>query len=716
MNAVDFKVGNNFLDVGDISIRFDLINSVFLSQSSPGFYSLPTTVQNNEHNRLVLGMPELTETVTSFTRKIPGTIYLFGSPWRSCILSIVETSGNNIELNVVAGVDEGFGDFSTKELRNLDFGIYNDYLIPETYRYSIGVFLFDPTVDSIRISIGQPGVVGQFFTYTVTPTGDGQAMVDNIIGQINTNSGAHQGTAKFLRTITVLSTTGYVLLIKGINQFSENPQTIGGANPSEFLNWSAYIDSKNDASAFATQSNMANHMYGVSLIPDDYELAFGPLNWFFPLIYNPNFFGTPEDAPVTFDYFVNTYNSAQQKFLLRPDTLGQENIRFPDLPACPQPKLSWVLERIFAAHGLAFDKTFFIENPQWDKLLLLNLYFNSIITPTEGFRGPQRIDLRKCMPSGTVKAFLDGLKKLGFYPDFNYSSKTVSLKLIKDLKSKNKIVLDVTKKLIGKITKRAQEAYSTDITVKYAWPSDEAVDERIVDLSNYTIKSAVANTAALPIAGNSIGDVRLVENIDKYYIVDVTVTPNTWAYLCDNFTDFINGTSNTETIEITPVMMVKQPQQKTGGSVSSPVLTTSNVLCPVVLNSGASPYHKVNGEPIAPRLMLYEGMTEYGSNNHPFARTGNIDYNGVASGYENTLQLTGDKGVFNLLLKDNYKITEDGIPVESTFDFDYTDILNLKQEHHFRIEAQEYLWQKISVTIDNKTKSIKPVKALLVRQ
>lgn len=697
------KYFDNWFDLTNVSIRFEQVNNLFLAGSSPGMVSYPTEMPLTDHNLKILNNPQLLENAQALTDTITVEVYLNDNFWFKALM-YYQTISTTIKFSLIPAILDSYNRFQSKLLKELDFGQFNEYYLPETYRYFIGRIAFQ-TGDSIAIKIGD-GTTST--TYTQVWTTDYVTTVQDFITQVNANT---------LAKITLLKLEYpypdnyyFTFLVKGVTQFSYQPSQIDISS----VNYasSIYVDYSNDSSI--GMSAEAVHMKNVTdtNIYPYYKLAFGDIPWKFPIIYNPGFFGEV-DALNIYDDFINTYKVSSGQFLIRQaNNTQQNNALVGQYPSCPQIFLQYILETAFANFGLKIDTTFF-DDPEWANLLMLNLYHQSKRRQAEGiWLGPQFYEMKRNMPAITVQELTDGMKSnFALFYYYNFSDATVSILSADEIFNKLEPI-DINDKALKNLIIQPKNAEG--ITLSYQFDNlDTYPASDMQGIDEYLQKADVNLVSNLPTSSNVLRDVRLVYKDNQIYLVNVEVTPNTWEFFTENLLAFVYGDGKQNiSSKLAPMLMIRDPKMKTGAVSTGehtydPTYTNTTLFCPKVNQKGNSAYHKLNDNLWSSRLMIYRGL---GTWNYPLATYDKFFKDGTSIG-NRSLKYTHDEGLFNTCWKsyvNNMSSLKKQVAIEVIFDA--VDLLNFKIQNPVFYENQKLIVYKMSTLISNKNDTIEVTK------
>lgn len=116
---LQIKINNEFADLGDFSITFELLNPIF---NDVGSYSYPFTLPSSPRNRRIFGFPERINSNQIKKTNFEADIFVYGQMWKRGVLIIREVNDVSIKANF--GVGEGYFYNSLKDisLRSIDLG------------------------------------------------------------------------------------------------------------------------------------------------------------------------------------------------------------------------------------------------------------------------------------------------------------------------------------------------------------------------------------------------------------------------------------------------------------------------------------------------------------------------------------------------------------------------------------------------------------------
>jgi hypothetical protein len=113
---VRIVVNNTALDIGNVSISFDLRNPIF---NTIGSFSYPFNLPNTPKNRAVLGFPHKLHYAGAVNKSHQADIYIAGLHWKQGVIIVRDANKDQIKVNF--GVGEGYFYNLIKELKIRDF-------------------------------------------------------------------------------------------------------------------------------------------------------------------------------------------------------------------------------------------------------------------------------------------------------------------------------------------------------------------------------------------------------------------------------------------------------------------------------------------------------------------------------------------------------------------------------------------------------------------
>lgn len=715
MAVISIKVDTEYLEMEKAVMRISYTNNLFEDGAAPGIASYPFDLPATPHNLRILGQHNRLDNPENLLGSVAVQVFLYDELYFNAVLNF-QKIGSNISVSVTPTLVASFAEFSKTKIADLDYGKFNKYYIPETYRYSIGEFVFEIT-DSIQIDIDTN-------TYIQAPLATPLQTVLALIEQVNADTATNGCTCKYLKQLNNFGSPFYefAVLFKGNVQFDFHPQSITAPTGTPGTGtYQIIVDHLNDPFVTPIVSNQARHMDLVNNDPQDlYKLAFGEHPYRFPIIYNENFFGPPEPTAI-YDYFINTFNPATQKYLTRVSTGQQLNTSRSDTPAAEQIFLKYLTEQVFKNNGLTLDTTFF-NDAELANLIMLNISSQSKIEREElQYRGPQFISIPKSVCTDTVEEFLVNLKKtfsLHFY--YNFKNGDVKMLTAAEVLDASDYI-DLTPYLLAGQSVEPFETYANGFAINYNFDSaDEYPGEEIKPIPDFTKRFVVGNIGLLPTAGNWQDDVTLVMNQNKYYLVNTLTTPNTWTFLTENFqTEIIEkGTFKIES-ELEPVLMMDNAGRKTGTTIDEesrafvPVITPSGMKMPKIKQEGNSVFHNLVNNECKSRLMFWRGF-EY--TNYPYACYDIYDNTNTAR-WNYSLKLTSGVGTiakFHAPFIRNLSQIKKKPTVQVLFN--KQQILDFKIWKYYRVESQNMLCKKMDVIFDNEKDCIRPAQLELLKK
>ncbi len=100
---VRIVVNNTALDIGNVSISFDLRNPIF---NTIGSFSYPFNLPNTPKNRAVLGFPHKLHYAGAVNKSHQADIYIAGLHWKQGVIIVRDANKDHIKVNF--GVGEGY--------------------------------------------------------------------------------------------------------------------------------------------------------------------------------------------------------------------------------------------------------------------------------------------------------------------------------------------------------------------------------------------------------------------------------------------------------------------------------------------------------------------------------------------------------------------------------------------------------------------------------
>lgn len=230
--------------------------------------------------------------------------------------------------------------------------------------------------------------------------------------------------------------------------------------------------------------------------------------------------------------------------------------------------------------------------------------------------------------------------------------------------------------------------------------ADELANERQLAIDDRVLKDSVADLASLPAVGNTKNDIRLVEDIQKYYTVDDDLV--TWNYYSDNFYPYKIPDENIKiNTEIGTMHMSTVKSEK----------HEFEWLVPESNQPGSSNEFDLGINSYGLKLLFFRGMQENSlGDDYPLASSDVFNYNGDKIG---NFRLTwgGSEGLYNVWWKDWYTIlnaaekttTYFRIPINRLMNFDFTKKITFKNQVFFADEIEFLIENDKGITEQKQT-------------
>jgi hypothetical protein len=639
---ISISINDEHLEIpDDITVKFKRKSNIYELDFQGSLYSSPFNIYASPRNRKILGHLGELDAAQEDQKEFICTLWIQGNPEIKGILVLNDFAEDKISCVFQSDFGRISPDILGLSLRDLNLG--GDLVIPENRRYSVAGFQFDNSEIEYDITLGST-------TYTNKDT-TALSTVQALIDDINAD-GANNAEARYIGTYDFGGGDEIVILIQSDTDYSTDPDPITydpNLSATEWIEWD------ND-SLGAGIMPLIQHIEA-RLVWDDnainlYEIVFGTFPYQVAPIYNPDFFSTDFN---TYELIMNMVDPAASinslRYLERLQTGTQS-----EFPGGSGPLLLIQIHHILKTVMDLADLRLmgdFMDDDEMATLMLVG-FFDQVkrhpddTAPGAFFSGT--LNLENDMPEMSVKTFIEELKKLfclGFFYDLNRGTLKIqtvqSILESEDYDDWDDIILDKTLKITANNLDKITFDFERDT-------SDNAIETKFKPIENLTLQSSVANVAALPASGNSTGDIRLVEDINHYYIWGAGGVG--WEYHSDAQHKKVVG-SGENALEITtalcPPMMVKDVD------LTEFSLGTITQLMPHIGIEGSSPRpdYTEKFEPPGPKVVFYRGLQEDGSNHkYPLASMDIYDYDGDAiTGANYAIRWDEDRGLYNTFYK-----------------------------------------------------------------
>ncbi len=118
---LQIKINNEFLDLGDYSVTFELLNPIF---NDVGSFSYPFTLPLSPKNKNILQNPERLHKSLNANKYFDASIFLKGQPWKTGRLILRESTKTTIKANFVVGEGGYFNKIKDLNLHELQHSVY----------------------------------------------------------------------------------------------------------------------------------------------------------------------------------------------------------------------------------------------------------------------------------------------------------------------------------------------------------------------------------------------------------------------------------------------------------------------------------------------------------------------------------------------------------------------------------------------------------------
>jgi hypothetical protein len=690
MNNIAIKIGDYFLELPDVTIRFKKQTTLFSESVVPVLYSFPFTVPDSPNNIKNLNFINLPEVDSELKINIPCKVYLFGNFWMNGIIEVNKYYTGGFDCNLFSGIDESIKQLLQTPLRNLDFGEFNAYSLFDKIR-PYYVAQYNIIAASGGVSYNVEGVGGAYSTTWFTGwEGNVQDTIDEFIADANSKSHIHGMTLSVLSGPISDGSGGWFFTFVALGDTAGmlGPESVDDQLARERV----IISCLNNSDDYLLQQHanaLANDEAG-----EWYRQTFGEFPYQFPLIKNNLHTGVEVTNALLNK--LNLWDFDEERFVFNEvPTFALTNFyNYTYFCGVACPFVSEIFSAIQRTTKYEMDYSLFVNT--LSNLLLLS---NGIMTPKEYTalqQPPNYIDLRCSMPDMTIEEFLLGIKLL-FSQNFSidYVNSKIEVKSFSDIIGSNN-ALDITSRVLKKYGYETKTKYDKGFDLHYTFDTnDTLVDDRVKKYVLQNLKTEVANIAALPSTGNEQMDIRYVIDKDAYYIVRIhpQTLASTWVYFCDGQLNYRLGEAE---INVSPTL--------------SPILMTrvtegeAQILMPELKQPAKVKEQSSEENPFKGRLAFWWGLQEDSlGRKYPFASYHNVDTQGDDVG-DHTLKYHSDIGIYERYGKPFYDFLQRTKPFKFEVLMKPEEVLSFNDNNPIRIESTNYISHTLDFSISNKTK------------
>lgn len=397
---------------------------------------------------------------------------------------------------------------------------------------------------------------------------------------------------------------------------------------------------------------------------------------------------------VVYNFYANNSFQLTDQVVVS-DQTTEAGLKHGKLTMVPFIYATYILRKILAPLNLTTNV--FETDPELKKLILSNNFSLDKWYPiyTQYFinRNNRPIDLKNHVPDMKIGEFLVALKKV------------FCLYLYKD-PFDDKIHFDAFKNLINDPeyvdwTSIALADYSMEETlakgVKYLPDLADRVLSGTGTMLGVNRKPAVQREVNLPNSGNSIGDVRMVEETGRLYSWQYVFLFSTWLPYTSALGDYYGNPSAYELKNSLPGVVTSKYQFYPSHLYQYPI----DYFVPAVGFPGSyqGSDNKEVTSSIISRLLFYRGMkTSSGGHAYPFASSHNYDMAKNRVG-NYSLAWDGTDGLYNVWWKDYIRMKDNTKQVSREVMLSLLALLNLNLRKKVRIGDTNFLIRKISLQL-----------------
>jgi hypothetical protein len=310
------------------------------------------------------------------------------------------------------------------------------------------------------------------------------------------------------------------------------------------------------------------------------------------------------------------------------------------------------------------------------------------------------------VPDFELSGFISGLQSMfGCVFFVNESTREITIRHLKDI-IVDSLSIDFSDNIISlkAILEDRTEGYSFEFNPDAGIGN---LPDQYKTIEDYmTVKSPVADLGSLPLSGNEVNDIRLVEDQFRYYIYAYNAGSgsNSWQMFGSSTLKAINqkGENPMEVAtDLFPIDMQFEPFPTMPGSSN----IYGKILVPVTSHKGLTPlYDHLNPlkDKYKPRLMFYRGMFEDDSGNqYPLGSASVYDasHNKITDA-DISIQWDGEYGLFNNFYKEwFYWKTNNARKVEIKKKMSINELISFDASRKYRIQNKNFLISKIELTL-----------------
>lgn len=167
---LQIKINNEFLDLGQFSITFELLNPIF---NDVGSFSYPFTIPLSPKNRTILQYPDRLHKSLVPQKYFDASIYVNGLPWKTGRLILREAGETTVKANFVVGEGGYFNKINDLNLHELPHSVYTPespnltmFLDVANYKYPNADFaLFHHKNEHLIGDTNVPAYLEQYIDY-----------------------------------------------------------------------------------------------------------------------------------------------------------------------------------------------------------------------------------------------------------------------------------------------------------------------------------------------------------------------------------------------------------------------------------------------------------------------------------------------------------------------------------------------------------------------
>lgn len=380
----------------------------------------------------------------------------------------------------------------------------------------------------------------------------------------------------------------------------------------------------------------------------------------------------------------------------------------------PFPYVPYLIDRIFNTHGYVSGKNQFLLNAD---LLNLVIYSNFTNVTTFAYTDPgppatiiqspvgsKYVNLRNYVPDLKVLDFIQALKLFGVSLFINDKTREFKFLFLKDVINST-AYKDITSSIIkgNKKEKNDFDGYR----LAYDFNNDDYADNHVkTSLDDYNVLAPVSTFSNLVITiDTKVNDVRLVEDVDKYYVFNYDETFGyDWRPLSHRFQDLNDGNENYKFNSMfSPLLMVSGVDDHE----DRPSARIWEV--PVIEQAGTNPYFlDENGFPFKNdaglKFLFFRGMQKDSANNdYPMGSNDVYDRaNNKIANANLSLKWEGQYGLYENCLKDYLDWRKRTIPAEFKRRMDPVSIFETDFSEKHRIDRVDYIIDEIKIPFTEK--------------